>query len=208
MSNFKREPRYVVLKIKDVEEYLTINERRALIDLSGKIADGRYREGRPPLNAVVVERDWPEFDVVWGMIEARMLGVKNKYETEIEEIQTELSEQCRLLGMSAERELTLNTQIQHLISERVALGLAIDRAISGIVPDEHPLRSRLVEIAALHAKFETMRKQEPVAWQMNHPSLGDGWIDTNEAHAEWLRDNKYGEWKVRPLYLAPGAQEK
>ena len=29
-------------------------------------------DGKPPFNAVVVEQDWPEFEMVWDAIEARM----------------------------------------------------------------------------------------------------------------------------------------
>lgn len=110
--------------------------------------------------------------------------------TRIEDLQTELNEQCRLLGMSAERELALNTQIQHLISERNALGLAIDRAISGIVPDEHPLRSRLVEVAALHAEIEAMKRQtapsvpapiEGAKYMSNDWYYAEGWNDCRHA---------------------------
>lgn len=152
MSRFRRELRYLVFKLKDIDRYLSPREREMLVSIENKIIAARDKERRPQLSTVVVERDWPEFEVVWGMIEARMSGVKNKYKVEIEELQTELMEQCRLLDMSAEREMALNSKIQHLINERNALGLAIDRAISGIVPDEHPLRSRLVEIAAMRAQ--------------------------------------------------------
>lgn len=139
----------------------------------------------------------------------------------IEELQSELNEQCRLLGMSAERELALNTQIQKLITERNAFGLAIDRAISGIVPDEHPLRSRLVEVAALRAEIErqtaryalleesynllraeieTMRKQEPVLlWHVTDNEDEEDIFPVTEHNLQCPA--------CRPLYLAPGAQD-
>ena len=73
-KEFKREPRYVVLKIKDVLAHLSACEIDRLQEFGEKCADGRNSEGKPPLNAVVVEQDWPEFDLVWQMIEARMTG--------------------------------------------------------------------------------------------------------------------------------------
>lgn len=81
----------------------------------------------------------------------------------------------------------------------------IARAICGnwVVGDDRPWQQWTEEADAV---LEVLAKQEPVAWQMSHQSWGDGWFDTNEAHAEWLRANKYGEWKVRPLYAAPVAR--
>lgn len=69
-----REERYTVLKIADVPEALSPDECTSLIELEEKIA--RYREsaGKQPLVCVVVESDWPEYEKVWGMIEARVDG--------------------------------------------------------------------------------------------------------------------------------------
>ncbi len=72
MSNqFKREPRYVVLKIKDIHAYLSPAQIEALQIAGETIAVGRSIEGKSPFNAVVVEQDWPEFEMVWAMIEER-----------------------------------------------------------------------------------------------------------------------------------------
>ena len=73
MSNeFKREPRYVVFKIKDIHAYLPPHLVEAIKAAGETIAVGRALEKRPPFNAVVVEQDWPEFEMVWAAIEARM----------------------------------------------------------------------------------------------------------------------------------------
>jgi hypothetical protein len=71
---FVKEPRYVVLKIKDMKAYLGNELFRKVMDAGEKIAEYRAYDGKPPFNAVVVEQDWPEFDVVWEMIEARVTG--------------------------------------------------------------------------------------------------------------------------------------
>lgn len=73
-KEFKREPRYVVFKIKDVLAHLSTCEIDRLQEFGEKCAAGRASEGKPPLNAVVVEQDWPEFELTWAMIEARMAG--------------------------------------------------------------------------------------------------------------------------------------
>ena len=75
MSEFKREERYVVIKIKD------------LVEASGDTdpSTGRseaecvlrnFLEGWdvPTRDCVVVERDWPEYEKVWRSIELRMTG--------------------------------------------------------------------------------------------------------------------------------------
>lgn len=72
ISDFKREPRYVVFKIKDIDKYLTQGEKDSLMCIGDEIACARADDGRPPFNAVVVEQDWPEFEMVWDAIEARM----------------------------------------------------------------------------------------------------------------------------------------
>jgi hypothetical protein len=53
MTNFVREERYIVTKIK-----------------TGKQVD-----------CVVVEKDWPEYEIVWKMIQDRVEGKGNEIET-------------------------------------------------------------------------------------------------------------------------------
>jgi hypothetical protein len=57
---FQREDRYIVLKLnrlaKDEAEYLRDCQAKAMAD------------------CVVVERDWPEYHLVWAMLEHRMAG--------------------------------------------------------------------------------------------------------------------------------------
>lgn len=72
MSKFKREPRYVVFKIKDIERYITSEDKLLITEVGKAIAVGRNGDGKPPFNAVVVEQDWPEFELAWAAIEARM----------------------------------------------------------------------------------------------------------------------------------------
>lgn len=60
MSEFKRENRYIVLKLnrlpKDETEYLRDCQAKAMVD------------------CVVVEHDWPEYNLVWAMLEHRIAG--------------------------------------------------------------------------------------------------------------------------------------
>lgn len=61
MSDFKREERYIVIKVKDLKYASAENKLlRVLQDA-----------GIPTRRCVVVEADWPEYETVWKMIEAR-----------------------------------------------------------------------------------------------------------------------------------------
>lgn len=69
-SDFKKEQRYVVLKIKDiVAAGLTPDEVEAFNKVCDKVSLHRNQAGKPPLGCVVVEADWRCYDKVWGMVE-------------------------------------------------------------------------------------------------------------------------------------------
>lgn len=61
MNDFKREDRYIVFKISQLDE-----EQLELLE--------RVQRELPTLcDCVVVESDWPEYEKVWEMIEDRTL---------------------------------------------------------------------------------------------------------------------------------------
>ena len=67
--------RYMVLKYKDIVKYLPEDKQLALVALANTIDSGRRAEGKSgPFGCVVVEDDWPEYETVWKMIEARVDG--------------------------------------------------------------------------------------------------------------------------------------
>ena len=68
---FKREERYIVLKKTDLNNF----------DLSGRLMKNLeeicdtvnyFRGLKGPVECVVVEKDWPEYEVVWKLIEDRV----------------------------------------------------------------------------------------------------------------------------------------
>ena len=78
MSNkFTREARYVVLKSADAMKCLTVSEIIALRRIQAKVEEHRAKIGKPPLDCVVVESDWPEYEPTWRAIEARVLGAQS-----------------------------------------------------------------------------------------------------------------------------------
>ncbi|MBP1131317.1 hypothetical protein JOE25_002897 [Serratia sp. PL17] len=68
----ERESRYLVIKFKDASAALTAEQRITLADIADAITAYRLGSGKQPLEAVVVEADWPEYEQVWNMIETRV----------------------------------------------------------------------------------------------------------------------------------------
>ena len=73
-AEFRRETRYVVLKNADIMQCLTINELIELRRIQARVAEHRSAIGKPRLDCVVVEADWPEYEPTWEAIEVRMTG--------------------------------------------------------------------------------------------------------------------------------------
>ncbi len=75
-TEFTREARYVVLKSADVMQCLAVSELIELRRIQAKVEEHRAEIGKPPLDCVVVESDWPEYEPTWNAIEARMTGAQ------------------------------------------------------------------------------------------------------------------------------------
>lgn len=73
MNIFNRENRYIVIKKRDVDNSLTFLEKQILHMICNKIDNYRINiMGKDVLQCVVVEKDWPEYEKVWDMIEDRV----------------------------------------------------------------------------------------------------------------------------------------
>jgi len=73
-DKFQREERYLVFKLADVENDFFPSEISQLLRLHETQQSMRKQSGKPPLDCVVVESDWPEYEPTWRAIEARMSG--------------------------------------------------------------------------------------------------------------------------------------
>ena len=71
---FEREPRYMVMKLKDAHGSLSLTEQLILDALFKKVLAHRQRQCKAPLQGVFVEHDWPEYEPTWAAIEARVRG--------------------------------------------------------------------------------------------------------------------------------------
>ncbi len=67
MSNFKRENKYLTLKLDDIDKHLTPEQRQSLECIVEDICDGRGKEGKP-LKKYVCE-NWPMYEDTWKAIE-------------------------------------------------------------------------------------------------------------------------------------------
>ena len=74
MSGFKREERYLVLKWDDISLFLSDDDQNRVDRMCKKIAYERNLKGKRADSFVCVADDWPEYETVWAMIEARMTG--------------------------------------------------------------------------------------------------------------------------------------
>ena len=66
--------KYLVLKTQDIINSLSPTECNTLSNLVNKVRGYREISGKHPMECVVVECDWPEYEVVWQMIADRVDG--------------------------------------------------------------------------------------------------------------------------------------
>lgn len=83
----EREERYVVLKIEDIEHFLSVSQKDDLHDIRGTIDAYRRMTKKGELKAVVVEHDWPEYERVWKMLEARV-NMENQHDAVRNDVNT------------------------------------------------------------------------------------------------------------------------
>ena len=66
------EDRYIVLKYKDIYNYLNSTGIEALFRIISVIRSGRKKEGKELVRSIVIEEDWPEYPLVKKMLEERI----------------------------------------------------------------------------------------------------------------------------------------
>lgn len=69
---FQRTQRYHVAKIADIKASLTDEEQAQLWSLMDKLTHYRQSVGKPTLKCLVIESDWPEYELSYRAIEARV----------------------------------------------------------------------------------------------------------------------------------------
>lgn len=113
----KRELRYLVLKLKDMDAALSEAEMDMVLRISRKVVAYRLENNRDFLECVVVENDWPEFEPTWQAIENRIDG-KNEVSPQARAI-----EHAEYLAKSAEHYLQTMNEI---LTEDIDLEVCTD----------------------------------------------------------------------------------
>jgi len=75
MTKFERYAKYEVMKLDDIDEFLSTAHRYYLADIVHSIQDGRRKQGKKPCNSyVVVNEDEPYANKVWDLIKESYSG--------------------------------------------------------------------------------------------------------------------------------------
>jgi len=71
--------RYIVLKRTDLKAYAkSPHDLEVLARIVASCAEGREMRGAKPLECVVIESEWPEYEQVWSMLETRVTHENRK----------------------------------------------------------------------------------------------------------------------------------
>ena len=100
--------KYLVLKIADIEKYLSDEKQLKLDALVTCIRVGRLNDGKRDQEYVCVAADWPMHEQVWGMVEAFVDGKPNEIEQLAARV-AELEAENELLKGRKNVELAANT---------------------------------------------------------------------------------------------------
>ncbi len=122
-EGFEREVRYVVVKLKDLSEH----QRRTL-------NDGLIQARIPTRECAVVEADWPEYEPVWAMIEARMTGQARAQASGVpDEVEPQGTFECPVCGFDkphyhspAEASINWHSDYQAIFEDIVFKNLRFD----------------------------------------------------------------------------------
>lgn len=88
MSEFTKEDRYLVIKRSDIKSALDGEMQSALQHIAQTVEAERSSLGKPVLECVVVESDWPIYEHVWNMVEA----ITANYPTELDQLRKDNTE--------------------------------------------------------------------------------------------------------------------
>lgn len=104
----ERYNKYLVLKISDIEKYLSDDKQLKLDALATCIRRGRLNDGKQDQQYVCIAADWPMYEQVWSMVESFVDGKPNEIEqltARVRELEAE-NERLRL------KTINLKTQIE------------------------------------------------------------------------------------------------
>jgi hypothetical protein len=77
---FKRENRYIVIKIADLTDKTGLPMQPSIEAWMKQAQEVRESAGKPHLECLVIESDWPEYEPAWKMIQDRVEGNKSNFD--------------------------------------------------------------------------------------------------------------------------------
>ena len=98
----ERYNKYLVLKISDIEKYLSDDKQLKLDALATCIRLGRLNDGKHDQQYVCIAADWPMYEQVWSMVESFVDGKPNEIEQLTARVR-ELEEENASLKRDAEQ---------------------------------------------------------------------------------------------------------
>ncbi|HGP4248532.1 TPA: hypothetical protein ACLM19_004711 [Pseudomonas aeruginosa] len=181
MSEFKREERYLVLKLKDLSPAAEEHIRQYVA-----------ARNLPNRQCVVVESDWPEYELVWTMIEARVAGRPSAMEIlaaeaqalreEVAALRTKLAmaEDAAAKGDAGRQQCGgMEMEIQELRENAAKLAAFAQEIISGALEGGSFDGAELQESAERHGLIAKQVMREPCrgpeeycacAWSTSFPT--------------------------------------
>lgn len=123
-TEFKRENKYLVLKLGDIAKFLTRDEQFKLDELIKKIRVGRLNDGKQDQSYVCVASDWPMYEQVWAAVQAFVEGKPSQVDELRQQLAASQLQNTQLRGLLAQfaNDLSLTyKQIMSLSAEALAL---------------------------------------------------------------------------------------
>ncbi|WP_017521218.1 hypothetical protein ACQCLI_04875 [Pseudomonas nitroreducens] len=158
---FQREDRYIVIKRSDVERFWRADVRDQFMAALKRLNQHNVRV--PQRKYVVVESDWPEYETVWRMIEARVTGAALAQPSPVPKL-----ERPEVVDLAQ----VVVDEVKHAYHERksiseasAAIMAAHDRIVGALRSDWSEVRQGLIaQRDAAQARVAELEQQEPIGW--------------------------------------------
>ena len=183
----ERYNKYLVLKIADIEKYLSDEKQLKLDALVTCIRVGRLNDGKRDQEYVCVAADWPMHEQVWGMVEAFVDGKPNEIEqlqAKVAELEEEI-ERLRADNIAFARNLKGKSATTGATYEHICTQLAAEQL------NNKMLRKALEAVIKVHG-YESGIPVEAISTQASTEAL-DKYV------AEKVKEaGKFDMWKTNP----------
>ena len=169
MGEFKREHRYWVFKRKNLLNQKQDDQLRELAEIHSHESD-QFRSACP--TCVVVEDDWPEYELVWDMIQARIEGRPNRItelEAEVERLREEVERHERVTGFTVSAQQETRDAAVEIIKEKRELEAQLRSGTTAITLMQDTIDEQKAEVERLKGvvavQAQEIERLEEVAYE-------------------------------------------